>query len=74
MKRAVLLLCALMAVAAAGQENERILFPKSTFGGHMDFELAPPHNEWDLNRCDAHAGVGGGPSRISIVAAHIRLE
>ncbi len=59
-----LFLCLFLSLAAAGQNTDRILFPRSSFGGYADFELAPPHNEWDLNRCDASAGAAqyGGTS------------
>ncbi len=52
-----LFVCLLLPLAASAQKNERILFPKSSFGGYTQFDLAPPHNEWDLNRCAANAGA-----------------
>ena len=45
-------------LASYGQEAQdmRTFFPKNGFGGFAEFELAPPHNEIDLNRCAASAG------------------
>lgn len=38
----------------------RTLFPKNWVGGYIDFAVAPPHNEPDLNRCSSSAGASGG--------------
>jgi hypothetical protein len=44
--------------------QEPAFFPKNSFGGFAQFDYAPPHNEWDLNRCSAGAGspANGGVS------------
>ncbi len=31
--------------------------PRNSFGGYVQFDLAPPHNEWDLNKCAPNAGA-----------------
>jgi hypothetical protein len=49
-----LILVPVLAKIAYTQDAK--LFPKSSFGGFLEFEFAPPHNEWDLNRCAANAG------------------
>jgi hypothetical protein len=54
---AVLVFCS--ALASYGQVAE-ILFPKKSFGGYGQFDIAPPHNEWDLNRCSPAAGTIDG--------------
>jgi hypothetical protein len=57
MKRVLAAVCLFSALALAGQaQEEPKFFPKKSFGGYVQFDLAPPHNEWDLNRCDASAG------------------
>jgi hypothetical protein len=48
-----------LALTGHGQVSE-ILFPKKSFGGFAEFDIAPPHNEWDLNRCSPAAGSIGG--------------
>jgi hypothetical protein len=40
--------------------NERFLFPRDTFWGYAQFDIAPPHNEIDPNICRADAGISGG--------------
>ncbi|HKW17810.1 MAG TPA: hypothetical protein VJO35_09905 [Terriglobales bacterium] len=40
--------------------NERMFFPRDTFWGYAQFEVAPPHNEIDPNICRADAGNFGG--------------
>jgi hypothetical protein len=42
--------------------SNRIVFPKDTFWGYGQFDLAPPHNEIDPNICRADAGSYGGTS------------
>jgi hypothetical protein len=44
-------------LAGVGQAQEPRFFPKNGIGGFADFAFAPPHNEWDLNRCSANAGA-----------------
>jgi hypothetical protein len=52
-----------LTLASYGQKS-KILFPLDSFGGYADFNIAPSHNEWDLNRCSPGVGSasGGGPS------------
>jgi hypothetical protein len=38
----------------------RTLFPRNWVAGYLDFAVAPPHNEPDLNRCSSSAGASGG--------------
>jgi hypothetical protein len=59
MKKALLLAFAMSVLAMAGSAQEGRFFPKKSFGGYVQFDVAPPHNEWDLNRCDASAGAAG---------------
>jgi hypothetical protein len=40
-----------------GHAQQEKFFPKSSFGGDVEFDFATPHNEWDLNRCAASAGA-----------------
>ncbi len=40
--------------------GERMFFPKDTFWGYAQFDLAPPHNEIDPNLCAGNAGSYGG--------------
>lgn len=40
--------------------NERMFFPRDTFWGWAQFDLAPPHNEVDPNLCAGNAGQYGG--------------
>jgi hypothetical protein len=42
--------------------NDRMFFPKDTFWGYAQFDLAPPHNEIDPNLCAANARNYGGAS------------
>lgn len=44
----------------SGVETSRKLFPKHWVRGYIDGAIAPPHNEPDLNRCAAWAGIDGG--------------
>jgi hypothetical protein len=37
-------------------------FPKGWVRGYTEFGIAPPHNEPDLDRCEASAGTAGGRS------------
>ena len=37
-----------------------MFFPRDTFWGYGQFDLAPPHNEIDPNICRADAGISGG--------------
>lgn len=49
------------APAAAAQETqERMFFPRDTFWGYTEFDLAPPHNEIDPNLCRGDSGNFGG--------------
>ena len=42
------------------QGSDRFFFPRDTFYGHVEFDLAPPHNEIDPNLCASNAGDYGG--------------
>ena len=44
----------------AASSTERMFFPRDTFWGYGQFDLAPPHNEIDPNLCRADAGISGG--------------
>jgi len=46
--------------AAAAPSEERMFFPRDTFWGYAQFDLAGPHNEIDPNICAANAGDYGG--------------
>jgi hypothetical protein len=48
------------AASAAPDAGERLFFPRDTFWGHAEFDIAPPHNELDPNICAADAGNYGG--------------
>src|SRR5690242_8947639 len=66
----LLLGVALVMFCSAGLESQqlnsaengsaRTFFPKDTFWGYGQFDLAPPHNEIDPNICRADAGAFGG--------------
>jgi hypothetical protein len=40
--------------------QQRMFFPRDTFWGYVQFDIAPPHNEIDPNLCAANAGSYGG--------------
>src|SRR5437660_5912210 len=42
------------------RSEERMFFPRDTFWGWAQFDLAPPHNEIDPNLCAGNAGQFGG--------------
>ncbi len=42
------------------QAQPRMFFPKDTFWGWGELDLAPPHNEIDPNLCAGNAGQYGG--------------
>jgi hypothetical protein len=42
--------------------NERMFFPRDTFWGWVQADLAPPHNEIDPNLCSALVSQNGGSS------------
>ena len=46
--------------AVSYDSTERMFFPRDTFWGYGQFDLAPPHNEIDPNICRADAGISGG--------------
>lgn len=56
MKRVFATVALVVILAVGTQAQESKVFPKNSFGGYINFDVAPPHNEWDLNRCDASAG------------------
>jgi len=45
--------------AVSYDSTERMFFPRDTFWGYGQFDLAPPHNEIDPNICRADAGISG---------------
>ena len=48
------------ASSSTGVQSERMFFPRDTFWGWAQFDLAPPHNEIDPNLCAGNAGQYGG--------------
>jgi hypothetical protein len=66
MKRMLWLVFCLICSAAAGAQSvqdggqERMFFPRDTFWGYGQFDLAPPHNEIDPNLCASNARDFGG--------------
>jgi len=71
---AYLLFCA----AAQGQDanitdtTDRTFFPKDTFWGYAQFDIAPPHNEIDPNLCNATArNFGGANAQCSMFARYM---
>ena len=46
----------------AATAQPRLLLPRDTFWGWVQFDIAPPHNEIDPNLCRADAGSFGGSS------------
>ena len=59
---AVLMLSTVMQAqtAPAFGSNERMFFPRDTFWGYGQLDVAPPHNEIDPNLCSGNAGDFGG--------------
>jgi hypothetical protein len=56
-----ILLSFLLCGSALAQETaDRMFFPRDTFYGYAQFDIAPPHNEIDPNLCSALAGNYGG--------------
>lgn len=57
---ALILACVVPSGADDGLVQEpstgRKLFPKNWVSGYVDFAVAPPHNEPDLNRCSSSTG------------------
>jgi hypothetical protein len=51
----VALLVPILATTLCHSQDFKLL-PRNTMGGYLDFGFAPPHNEWDLNRCNANSG------------------
>jgi len=58
--------CAAPSRAADGLVQELStgprVFPKNWVSGFIDFAVAPPHNEPDLNRCSSGTGTISGPN------------
>src|ERR1700686_3635471 len=46
--------------ASVTKAEDRMFFPRDTFWGWAQFDLAPPHNEIDPNLCAGNAGQYGG--------------
>ena len=58
----ILLLVLATVLTSSGQITKK-LFPLDSFGGFADFNVAPSHNEWDMNRCSPGSGsIPGGMS------------
>jgi hypothetical protein len=54
--------------------QERMFFPRDTFWGWAQFDLAPPHNEIDPNLCAGNAGAaqyGGANAPCSLFARYM---
>jgi hypothetical protein len=52
--------------------NDRMFFPKDTFWGFAQFDIAPPHNEIDPNLCNAAArDFGGANAPCSMFARYM---
>jgi hypothetical protein len=49
-----------LSLSQRDSEQERMFFPRDTFWGWAQFDLAPPHNEIDPNLCAGNAGQYGG--------------
>lgn len=47
-------------VSSGAGSQERIFFPRDTFWGWAQFDLAPPHNEIDPNLCSGNVAQNGG--------------
>jgi hypothetical protein len=52
----------------------RMFFPKDTFWGYAQFDLAPPHNEIDPNLCAGNAGSYGGVNAPCTLFARYMLS
>ena len=61
-------------VVSGETSSERTVFPKDTFWGYGQFDLAPPHNEIDPNLCRADAGSFGGVSAPCTAFARYMLS
>ena len=61
---ALTLACIPSTLAGDGSSQDpstgRKFFPKDWVSGFVDFAVAPPHNEPDVNRCASSAGADGG--------------
>jgi len=67
--------------AAFGTSETRTFFPHHWIRGHLDFQVAPPHNEPDLSRCSQlpAANFGGADSQCTayarwVVSGYIELQ
>lgn len=54
--------------------NERMFFPRDTFWGWAQFDLAPPHNEIDPNLCSAQVAQNGGANDPCTMFARYMLS
>jgi hypothetical protein len=54
--------------------QERMFFPRDTFWGWAQFDLAPPHNEIDPNLCAGNAGQYGGANAPCSMFARYMLS
>ena len=62
------LACTLLLPAAAAAQTstnaaERTLFPRNFLRGYLDFQVAPPHNEFDLGLCTPGGETAPGASQ-----------
>lgn len=70
------LACIAPSRAADGLEEQvstdRKIFPKNWVSGFVDFAVAPPHNEPDLNRCSSATGaVSGATASCAAFARYV---
>ena len=57
---------------AAQVSTDRKIFPKNWVSGYVDFAVAPPHNEPDLNRCSPATGsIGGATASCAAFARYV---
>jgi hypothetical protein len=51
-----------LTIATAGESpDERMFFPRNSVRGYLGFEVAPPHNEIDMNLCIPNGPVTSVP-------------
>jgi len=67
-------LVAQQLLSTTERSSERTFFPRDTFWGYGQFDLAPPHNEIDPNICRADAGNFGGASAPCTAFARYMLS
>lgn len=62
------------AQSATRNDAEPMFFPKDSFYGYAQFDLAPPHNEPDPNICTANAADYGGKNAPCTAFARYMLS